>query len=296
MRRKIEFPALAKDSSSLPLALLSSVPLSRVSSSKEVKTPWAIAFLIALFVHLFLLGLLALSWQGDPDEVLAAQGANNNVSRANAPREKVAAYFITSAQLAKLMPQRPTDNSPLVEPLIKPLKKTELKPITNAVSVKSSSAGAQLAKTVSASIKAPEIVKENNLGESILSPSERTLAMTKNYLQRQQASALDKLTVAASDERNALFGASLSEMTPEMPRYQVKIIEDKTQPSTLNHRLDPNRRVKIGDTCYKVVNLSTQINPHGEGLGFGKPCDPVHPTKRAIDAAISHRLSQMKIN
>lgn len=263
-------------------------------TSKEVKTPWVIAFIGAVFVHIFLFGLLALSWQGDPDEVLAWQGAYTNVSRVNTPRGKVAAYFITSAQLAKLMPPKPVAKFPITEMLVRPVKKTDAKLLTKAVPVKSST-GTQPAKTVSTSIKASKTIQGNSLDTKMLSPSERTLALTKNYLQRQQASALDKLTVAASDERNALLGASLSEMTPEMPRYQVQIIEDKRQPSTLNHRLDPNRRVKIGDTCFKVVNLSTQINPYGEGLGFGKPCDPVHPTKRAIDAAISHRLSKMKI-
>jgi hypothetical protein len=90
------------------------------------------------------------------------------------------------------------------------------------------------------------------------------------------------------------YGSTLSEMTPEMPRYKVQIIEDNTQPTTLNHRLDPNRRVKKGDTCYKVVKLGTQVNPYAEGLGFAEPCDPVSPTKRAVDAAISNRLSNMK--
>jgi hypothetical protein len=263
-------------------------------TSKEVKTPWLIAFIGAVFVNIFLLGLLALSWQGDPDEVLAWQGAYTHVSRVNTQREKVAAYFITSAQLAKLMPSKPVDNLPITKKLVRPVKKSDAKLLTKAVPVKLST-GTQLAKTVSTLIKASETIQGNSLDTKILSPSERTLALTQNYLQRQQASALDKLTVAASDERNALFGANLSELTPEMPRYQVQIIEDKSQPSTLNHRLDPNRRVKIGDTCFKVVNLSTQINPYGEGLGFGKPCGPVHPTKRAIDAAISHRLSKMKI-
>ncbi|MFS1438851.1 hypothetical protein [Shewanella sp. 10N.286.48.A6] len=92
----------------------------------------------------------------------------------------------------------------------------------------------------------------------------------------------------------SVSGASTSELTPEMDDIELIVIEDKRQPTTLNHRLDPNRIVKIGETCHRLVALPTQINPYAEGLDLGHPCEG-GKTKKALDNAIQQRLSKLKL-
>ncbi|PMG43466.1 hypothetical protein [Shewanella sp. 10N.286.52.B9] len=92
----------------------------------------------------------------------------------------------------------------------------------------------------------------------------------------------------------SVSGASTSELTPEMDDIELIVIEDKRQPTTLNHRLDPNRMVKIGETCHRLVALPTQINPYAEGLDLGHPCEG-GKTKKALNNAIQQRLSKLKL-
>ncbi|MFC1519689.1 hypothetical protein ACFL6Z_08205 [Pseudomonadota bacterium] len=92
----------------------------------------------------------------------------------------------------------------------------------------------------------------------------------------------------------SVSGASTSELTPEMDDIELIVIEDKRQPTTLNHRLDPNRIVKIGETCHRLVALPTQINPYAEGLDLGHPCEG-GKTKKALNNAIQQRLSKLKL-
>ncbi|WP_285162698.1 hypothetical protein [Shewanella goraebulensis] len=117
---------------------------------------------------------------------------------------------------------------------------------------------------------------------------------TSNVLQNLNQQALQTLVSQQARRATSGDGASLSELTPEMFNIEIIEIEDKRQATTLDHRLDPNRIMKHGDTCYRIVPLPTQINPHAEGLGFAEPCDSAR-MKKALNRAIQNRLSKVQL-
>lgn len=260
----------------------------KVSVFRKELQPWLNSACMALLVHLLVLILLALSWE-KAEIRLGADAVKEP--------KKVSAYFITPEQLTRLMVIKTLTPPAPIEPEVMLGKNIKANPIIadgtdNVIKPQTapnaSHEASKPAETQTKPSSKNEALKQSN--------AINTLSVTGDYLRRQEQQAFEKMVSEYGHRASMPSGASLSEMTPEMPRYEVKIIEDKIQPRSLNHRLDPNRIVKVGDTCYRVVNLSTQINPHGEGLGFARPCDPVDPSKRALDAAIGHRLSKMKSN
>ncbi|ABE55053.1 hypothetical protein Sden_1769 [Shewanella denitrificans OS217] len=271
-----------------------------------------ITVLIAVLIHLSVFFILLMSWQQDPKNILSQLAVVNNAQ----PAMKLNAYFISERKLNAQMSKEKKQATPEQEPMAviikttqqtltetlddgnlknQPKKTSEPKKQSTPKLIQQPKQQYQKAnKIISSQLGSSENIKTSAKNNSPKVSASQLLEATQRYLHGQADKNFEAMSQSRVREASH-YGASLSEMTPEMPRYQVKIIEDKTQPTTSNHRLDPNRRVKIGDTCYKVVNLSTQINPHGEGLGFAEPCDPVSATKRSLDAAISNRLSKMKL-
>ncbi|MCL1045136.1 hypothetical protein L2737_07320 [Shewanella electrodiphila] len=121
-----------------------------------------------------------------------------------------------------------------------------------------------------------------------------TNAVKHQVLKNLNQQALNTLISQQAHLATSKSGASLSELTPEMFDIEIIEIEDKRQATTLDHRLDPNRIMKHGETCYRIVPLPTQINPHAEGLGFAEPCDSAK-MKKALGKAIQNRLSKVQL-
>ncbi|MEZ9141549.1 MULTISPECIES: hypothetical protein [unclassified Shewanella] len=121
-----------------------------------------------------------------------------------------------------------------------------------------------------------------------------TNAVKHQVLKNLNQQALNTLISQQAHLATSKSGASLSELTPEMFDIEIIEIEDKRQATTLDHRLDPNRIMKHGETCYRIVPLPTQINPHAEGLGFAEPCDSAK-MKKVLGKAIQNRLSKVQL-
>lgn len=119
------------------------------------------------------------------------------------------------------------------------------------------------------------------------------MAAAQSYLQRQNDAALDALIV---DKANEYTGPhSLSVMDGNMEELVFPEVDQYSKVPTNDHRLDPNRVVRQGDTCYRIVKTPTQINPYAENIGFPFNCGG-DKVKKAIDAAISARLEKRMIN
>jgi hypothetical protein len=273
--------------------------LSSKVSLTSILSQHASAIFITLLLHLGVFALLLLSWEPEPKNHLSQFDAISE------PKPQLTAYFISAKELSVQKAQEANSQMTAEKidsitkafdadtPVPKPLVKLAINQTSQSLSDAKSAHKPKLIQKRQQELKPVKKLDGIKDVAKNVSASE-LLAATQQYLYSQGEASIESMSGSYVRETTH-YGASLSEMTPEMPRYQVKIIEDKTQATSSSHRLDPNRRVKIGDTCYKVVNLSTQINPYGEGLGYAEPCDPVSPTKRALDAAISHRLSKMKI-
>lgn len=142
-----------------------------------------------------------------------------------------------------------------------------------------------------------EAIKESGIETSakIVSESNRynAMAAAQSYLQRQNDAALDALII---DKANEYTGPhSLSVMDGDMEELVFPEVDEYSKVATNDHRLDPNRVVRQGDTCYRIVKTPTQINPYAENIGFPFNCGG-DKIKKAINAAISARLEKRMIS
>ncbi|MFP8844048.1 hypothetical protein ACLILW_10090 [Shewanella baltica] len=129
-------------------------------------------------------------------------------------------------------------------------------------------------------------------GESTIATSSSMSLFTQQYFERQREQALDDLVIEQADKFTRK--SNMSEMSPEMEVLFVPNADDFGGPTSLDLPLDPNRIVRIGDTCYRVVRLGTQINPNAENLGFPINCSG-KKINQAIDDAIQSRLNKMML-
>lgn len=129
-------------------------------------------------------------------------------------------------------------------------------------------------------------------GESTIATSSSMSLFTQQYFERQREQALDDLVIEQAGKFTRK--SNMSEMSPEMEVLFVPNADDFGGTTSLDLPLDPNRIVRIGDTCYRVVRLGTQINPNAENLGFPINCSG-KKINQAIDDAIQSRLNKMML-
>ncbi|MCT8862881.1 prolipoprotein diacylglyceryl transferase [Shewanella xiamenensis] len=115
---------------------------------------------------------------------------------------------------------------------------------------------------------------------------------TQRYFERQREQALDDLVLEQANHYSKR--SNMSEMSPEMEVLIVPNADDFSGPSSLDLELDPNRIVRKGDTCYRVVKVGTQINPYAENLGFPFDCSG-KKMNQEIDDAIKAQLDKMMV-
>ncbi|QYJ80815.1 hypothetical protein [Shewanella aegiceratis] len=131
-----------------------------------------------------------------------------------------------------------------------------------------------------------------NLESSAAADSGAVSAATGDYMARYRQAQLDKLVEHAADK--ATQKKSMSEMDGKMRVLALPKENEYETAITLDSKVDPNRIVKIGDTCYRVVSVATPINPHGENLGFPFKCGG-DKVKQAIKDSLDKHLSMMGV-
>ncbi|EGT3627600.1 hypothetical protein FAP94_14585 [Morganella morganii] len=129
-------------------------------------------------------------------------------------------------------------------------------------------------------------------GESTIATSSSMSLFTQQYFERQREQALDDLVIEQADKFTRK--SNMSEMSPEMEVLFVPNADDFGGTTSLDLPLDPNRIVRKGDTCYRVVQVGTQVNPYAENLGFPFDCSG-KKINQAIDDAIQSRLKKMML-
>ena len=119
---------------------------------------------------------------------------------------------------------------------------------------------------------------------------------SQEYLERSQYRAIERLV---NDEAGR-YGQkrSMSELDGEMEplwvsEFKPTVTERMQSIKSLDLGLDPNRRVRIGDTCYQVVKVATQINPYAENLGYAFNCGGDKVQLR-LDKLITERLNKVR--
>ncbi|MCD8557823.1 MAG: hypothetical protein LRY75_03165 [Shewanella xiamenensis] len=115
---------------------------------------------------------------------------------------------------------------------------------------------------------------------------------TQRYFERQREQALDDLVLEQANYYSKR--SNMSEMSPEMEVLIVPNADDFSGPTSLDLELDPNRIVRQGNTCYRVVKVGTPINPYAENLGFPFDCSG-KKMNQEIDDAIKAQLDKMMV-
>ncbi|TVO87956.1 hypothetical protein AYI78_00920 [Shewanella algae] len=164
-------------------------------------------------------------------------------------------------------------------------------PKTQAQSVKP--IGRVIEKTKNAAVPAPERANDfrpQPAEQAQLDFSSSALKSARKVLQHSQQQALQQLSQQYADK--ATGRKSLSEMDGEMEVLWVNDADDFNKVASLDLPLDPNRIVKDGDTCYRVVKVPTPLNPYAENLGFPFKCGQTEMEK-ALKEAVASRLKRL---
>lgn len=128
-----------------------------------------------------------------------------------------------------------------------------------------------------------------NLPETTAVKTSDIRNITARYLQQQQLETLNQ--IATEHARQQTAPKTLSVMTPEPAALVLPTLPMGERNGSLDSPLDPNRIVKQGDTCYRVVKTPTQLNPDAENLGFGFKCAPTDE-EQLLEASLKKRIDQ----
>ncbi|MEL4391885.1 hypothetical protein [Shewanella algae] len=153
--------------------------------------------------------------------------------------------------------------------------------------------GRVIEKTKNAAVPAPERANDfrsQPAEQAQLDFSSSALKSARKVLQHSQQQALQQLSQQYADK--ATGRKSLSEMDGEMEVLWVNDADDFNKVASLDLPLDPNRIVKDGDTCYRVVKVPTPLNPYAENLGFPFKCGQTEMEK-ALKEAVASRLKRL---
>lgn len=280
-----------------------------------------------IFAHGLLLYLLVFLWRSQQGELGLSLAER-------APKvSALKAYFIyapsiqpklddrdthsTKASQGKLvesvaMQSKPTPKTvskaelkPESEPVLKAEPKPEPKSVTStkpeALQVPNTDTAVKSVSTTKASTQPTQSqtlesseggTSTKEIGAQGLAPSASVGLFTQQYFERQREQALDDLVIEQADKFTRK--SNMSEMSPEMEVLFVPNADDFSGPTSLDLALDPNRIVRKGDTCYRVVQVGTQVNPYAENLGFPFDCSG-EKINQAIDDAIQSRLNKMML-
>ncbi|MBO2590897.1 hypothetical protein [Shewanella algae] len=217
-------------------------------------------------------------------EVKKADSSNRSEPQKNEPQN-------TEPQNTEPQKQASEESVQETEQVAVQDQKEQSIPKTRAQSVKPT--GRVIEDTKNAAVPAPERANDFRPQPAEQAPldfSSSALKSARKVLQHSQQQALQQLSQQYADK--ATGRKSLSEMDGEMEVLWVNDADDFNKVASLDLPLDPNRIVKDGDTCYRVVKVPTPLNPYAENLGFPFKCGQTEMEK-ALKEAVASRLKRL---
>lgn len=136
------------------------------------------------------------------------------------------------------------------------------------------------------------LIKVSSADNKSSTPSVSVNQFTQGYLEKQRLVALNALV--ANEANIYTQNRSLSEMDGDMEILQLRSPDEFITAGTLDSHIDPNRIVKQGDICYRIVKVGTVLNPHAENLGYPFKCGG-QTIQQALKAALDKRLAIMGV-
>ncbi|MFB2642666.1 hypothetical protein ACE02D_10290 [Shewanella bicestrii] len=224
--------------------------------------------------------------------------APNRVKPMPKPTEQITKPPEVSAQLSKVKASKVTESTAHVPSTSAPNTSTPNASTPNAPTQSQTQLSAKeavksrKAEIQSSSAQAVSTEQSAASGQSGGGAAGSVGLFTQRYFERQREQALDDLVLEQANHYSKR--SNLSEMSAEMEVLIVPNADDFSGPTSLDLELDPNRIVRKGDTCYRVVKVGTQINPYAENLGFPFDCSG-KKMNQEIDDAIKAQLDKMMV-
>ncbi len=268
--------------------------LDQPATKRKSKVPSAVIIVLVLLFHLFLLLSLDQLWSPTPLQVVKSQR----------PKLNAYMYYANDAiDKTRLQQELPIDNlNSEAVALPNKLKDTQkqrhkepsievgsVNPTKELVKKRPLNDKAEL--ELEALIQAMDKASKPLTADIFVRPKEAITGnaisyfdrSTQDYFSSKNAQLLDSLS---RDSANQFTNnKTLSEMDGEMVILVLPEVDTWSEAKTFGSELDPNRIVKQGDTCFRIVKTPTPINPHAENLGYPFRCDGdsvVAALKRAI--------------
>ncbi|WP_299810243.1 hypothetical protein [uncultured Shewanella sp.] len=279
-----------------------SCSLFREESDKRYKRYFKgfISALSVLLLHILAIIILNLLWTRSVPIVQQASVTKIQSYLYQAPNKEPELALLldldsssVSAALAENLAQKSTLNQPQAD---------HFEPkVTNIINSKAGSALNEQMKPLKPAIivsSKPQMSAESG-HERLDSAINNQLAQssvqmfTQSYLARQRETHLDEQILNTAEQYTQK--RSLSEMDGTMQELIFVEEDEYSKIITTQHRLDPNRVLKQGNDCYRIVKNGNQINPYAENPGYWFNCGE-DKTKKAINEAIDKRLEQRMIS
>ncbi|MFT5790586.1 MAG: hypothetical protein ACI8SJ_002715, partial [Shewanella sp.] len=261
-------------------------------------------FIWAILLHVILIGIINQFWGGQTLKVTAVTPIkiqsylyveptppkNKAVDSIDSAKTNDASQsHLTTDSSAAIYKEQLVETLPVVKPTIKIEKAFEPETATTGLSEETDTRMDD---------SAPRAVSESSVSKGAVSASTskkrgNAMAFAQSYLQRKNDAALDALIIDKAKEYTRPH--SLSEMDGDMVELVFPEVDEYSKVPTTDHRLDPNRIVRQGDTCFRIVQVPTQINPYAENIGYPFNCGG-DKVKKAINEAISARLEKRMIS
>ncbi|MCZ4338685.1 hypothetical protein [Shewanella colwelliana] len=254
----------------------------------------------ALGVHLILLLLMQLSWHSQTDPLLAPQSAKPVPIKAYMFSQPPLQQFdeisqaalntqdsrVLSINASKVRIKTPT-------PAVRDTTELRSPSIDDAadVVITESSVDIHLSQETDNAASKP-LLPEAALEKRSM-PSMSINQMTGDYLHRQRQNALEQLITKQANRYTQ--PRSLSVMDGDMIELVLPQVDEFSNALSLDSRVDPNRIVKHGDTCYRIVSVATPINPYAENIGYPFKCGGDN-VKQALKKALDERLTKMALS
>ncbi|MBM7071883.1 hypothetical protein JQC92_07485 [Shewanella sp. 202IG2-18] len=211
--------------------------------SKQKKYAQDMSMIVIL--HLALFWFLASNWQA-PDKIEQLKEMQQQVL----PNLKAYLYIseknVESAESVETVIEEPN-----------PQEETEPEPEVKEY--------AQEKETSEPVVHQPILLETEN---QTVSQAFNIKAATQSYLQRQRQQQFDAIQSSDAQYR---YGSS-SEMTPQMKQEWLPARETFADKKVIDHRLDPNRIVRVGNECRRVVKIIDPISGDSESLGYPFKC------------------------
>ena len=265
-----EYDAVANENSPIGHLLihLESSSQSWQLYSRKTETSNNINFsdgIVVVLLHVSLLVFLASNWQA-PNKVEQLQQLQKELS----PKLKAFLYQVpVQKKVEPFIPQ------------IKPQTVKEPEVQTAAESVKEIQKVEPLETT--------NTDEPQNKPEKVPQKPFNFKAATQAYMQKQQQQKFGELKFGNEQYQ---YG-SVSEMTPQMKQEWLPERKTAADKKTLDHRLDPNRIVREGHVCRRVVKIIDPIGGDKESLGYPFKCGKTDQEK-ALAASLEKYIKKKR--